>query len=329
MTYLILGLVLGIIIGANDAVNVFGSAIGSKMLKFSTAIIFFIIFIILGAVINAQYPSAVYEKIIPTYFTIEKTVLILVPVILATLLSVKLKISSSISQSLIFSILGFAVAKELSVNINLFKQILLIWIFTPFASYVLSIFFYIFINFFLNALKLNIFYKDFIIRSLLILLGCLAAFALGSNLTASVVGIFSPYVDSIIKINENFLFFLGSSCIGLGAMFFSKKIIDNIGSKISKINSISALAILLTQIFILLFFSSQLIIENVNAIFNISLFTMPISASHVTLASILGIATFKKFRETNIKNSFMIISSWIYLPVLVFVLSYSIAMLFG
>lgn len=112
-------------------------------------------------------------------------------------------------------------------------------------------------------------------------------------------------------------------------MFFSKKIIDNIGSKISKINSISALAILLTQIFILLFFSSQLIIENVNAIFNTNLFTMPISASHVTLASILGIATFKKFRETNIKNSFMIISSWIYLPGLVFVFSYSITMLFG
>ena len=73
MTYLILALVLGIIVGANDAVNVFGSAIGSKMLKFSRAILFFIIFIILGAIVNAQYPSAIYQNIIPSYFSIDKT----------------------------------------------------------------------------------------------------------------------------------------------------------------------------------------------------------------------------------------------------------------
>lgn len=329
MSYLLLGLVLGIIIGANDAVNVFGSAIGSKMLRFSYAIIFFIIFVILGAVINAQYPSAIYEKIVPGYFSINNTIFILLPVIFATLFSVKLKISSSISQSLIFSIIGFALAKKLNIDINLFKQITFIWILTPFFSYVLSIFFYYLLNLFLGFFNLNIFYKDFIIRSLLIILGCIAAFALGSNLTASVVGIFAPYVNETILINQNFLFFSGSLCIGLGALFFSKKIIHNIGSKVSKINPISALAILLTQIFVLLFFSSQLIIENINIIFSINLFAMPISASHVTLASILGIATFKKFRETNIKNSFMIISSWIYLPVIVFLTSYSITLLFG
>ena len=48
---------IAIIIGANDAANVFGSAVGSRMIKFNVAIIFFIIFIILGSVINAQYPS--------------------------------------------------------------------------------------------------------------------------------------------------------------------------------------------------------------------------------------------------------------------------------
>jgi len=72
------------------------------MLKFSRAILFFIIFIILGAIVNAQYPSAIYQNIIPSYFSIDKTFIILVPVIVATLFSIKLKISSSISQSLIF-----------------------------------------------------------------------------------------------------------------------------------------------------------------------------------------------------------------------------------
>ena len=326
MTYLILALVLGIIVGANDAVNVFGSAIGSKMLKFSLAISFFIIFIILGALINAQYPSAIYQNIIPSYFSIDKTFVILAPVIVATLFSIKLRISSSISQSLIFSIIGFAIATGITVNYKIFEQLIFVWILTPFISFVLVIILYLLINSFLNLLKLNIFYKDFVIRTLLVLFGCLAAFALGSNLTASIVGIFSPFINSSIHINENLLFFLGSACIGLGALFFSKKIIHNIGSKVSKINSVSALAILATQILILLFFSSKLIIDYVNLKFGINLFAMPISASHVTLASILGIAALKRFRETNIKNSLFIISSWIYLPIIVFVFSYYLSL---
>ena len=37
---------------------------------------------------------------------------------------------------------------------------------------------------------------------------------------------------------------------------------------------------------------------------------------------------FKGFRETNIKNSLFIISSWIYLPVVVFIFSYYLSLTF-
>jgi inorganic phosphate transporter, PiT family len=328
VTYLFLAIVLGIIVGANDAVNVFGSAIAAKMIKFSRAIIFFIIFIIFGSVINAQYPSAIYQAIIPAYFSIDKIVIILIPVIIATLFSIKLKISSSISQSLIFSIIGFAVASGINVNYEIFKRLIFVWVLTPFISFVLAIVLHLLITYLLNAFKFNIFHKDFIIRILLILFGCVASFALGSNLTASVVGIFSPFLNSAIQINESLLFFLGSLCIGLGALLFSRKIIDNIGAKVSKINPVSSLAILGTQIFVLLFFSSKLIIDYVNLELGIDLFAMPISASHVTLASILGIAVFKGFRETNIKNFLFIISSWFYLPVAVCIFSYCLSLVF-
>ena len=56
--------IIATIIGANDASNVFGSAVGSKMLKFNTAVIFFMIFIILGAIINAENPSKVYGNLV-------------------------------------------------------------------------------------------------------------------------------------------------------------------------------------------------------------------------------------------------------------------------
>ena len=40
--------IIAIIIGANDASNVFGSAVGSKMLKFKISVILFGIFIFLS-----------------------------------------------------------------------------------------------------------------------------------------------------------------------------------------------------------------------------------------------------------------------------------------
>ena len=81
---------LAIIVGANDGANVFGSAIGSKMLKFKYAIIFFIIFIILGAIINAKYPSAVYSKLLIEYPNIKDIFKILLPVIIITIISLEI-----------------------------------------------------------------------------------------------------------------------------------------------------------------------------------------------------------------------------------------------
>ncbi|MCK5913764.1 MAG: inorganic phosphate transporter, partial [Desulfuromusa sp.] len=46
------GMFLGWSLGANDASNVFGTAVGSRMLRFRTAAIMCCIFVILGAVFS-------------------------------------------------------------------------------------------------------------------------------------------------------------------------------------------------------------------------------------------------------------------------------------
>ena len=50
LLFLSSGLFLGWSLGANDAANVFGSAVGSRMLRFSTAALLCSVFVILGAV---------------------------------------------------------------------------------------------------------------------------------------------------------------------------------------------------------------------------------------------------------------------------------------
>ena len=51
------GLFLGWSLGANDAANVFGTAVGSRMLRFSTAATVCAVFVVLGAVISGAGPS--------------------------------------------------------------------------------------------------------------------------------------------------------------------------------------------------------------------------------------------------------------------------------
>jgi PiT family inorganic phosphate transporter len=51
------GLFLGWSLGANDAANIFGTAVGTKMIRFRTAAIICSIFIILGAVISGAGAS--------------------------------------------------------------------------------------------------------------------------------------------------------------------------------------------------------------------------------------------------------------------------------
>ena len=326
---------LAIVVGANDGANVFGSAIGSKMLKFKYAIIFFIIFIILGAIINAKYPSAVYANLLIDYPNIGNIFKILLPVIIITIISLKFQIPSSISQSLIFSIFGYALVNNINFDLNLLKKLIYFWLATPVLAFFISILFCYLINFIINFFKLNLFQIDYQIRIGLVIFGCLAAFALGSNLTASIVGIYSPYLDLNIKfhdflliISEKKLYLIGSLFIGIGALLFSQKIAQSVGSQISKIKPVAALAILITQIIILICFSSQMVINFLNSFLLFNMFAMPLSASHITFASIIGIASFNKFREVKPIHTIKIIFSWFLIPGSVFFISYAIGLAF-
>ena len=320
---------IAIVIGANDAANVFGSAVGSKMLKFSVAVIFFIIFIILGSVVNAKYPSAIYPNLITDYPELKKIFLIIFPVVIVTIISLKVKIPSSISQSIIFSLIGFSLTEKLNINYDLFLKLIYFWIATPFIAFILSIVFCYILSFIFKILKLNIFQIDYQIRLSLMFFGCIAAFALGPHLTAAIVGVYSPFLslnlnffDLNFIIDDKKLFFLGSFLIGIGALLFSQKIVRTVGSQISNIKPIPALAILLTQIVILISFSSNYVIKNINSIIPFEIFAMPLSASHITFASIIGIASFNRFREIKPQHTIKIILSWIVIPISVFCCSF-------
>jgi len=52
LIFLSSGLFLGWSLGANDAANVFGTAVGTRMVRFTTAALICSVFVILGAVVS-------------------------------------------------------------------------------------------------------------------------------------------------------------------------------------------------------------------------------------------------------------------------------------
>ena len=57
------GLFLGWALGANDSANVFGTAVGTRMLRFRTAAILCSVGILLGAVISGAGPAETLGKL--------------------------------------------------------------------------------------------------------------------------------------------------------------------------------------------------------------------------------------------------------------------------
>ena len=57
------GLFLGWSLGANDAANIFGTAVGTRMIKFKTAALICSVFVILGAVVSGAGASHTLGKL--------------------------------------------------------------------------------------------------------------------------------------------------------------------------------------------------------------------------------------------------------------------------
>ena len=61
--YLLSGLFLGWSLGANDAANVFGTAVGTRMVRFRTAAVVASIFVCLGALVSGSGVTGTLGKL--------------------------------------------------------------------------------------------------------------------------------------------------------------------------------------------------------------------------------------------------------------------------
>ena len=325
------GLFLGWSLGANDAANVFGTAVGTRMVRFRTAAIICSVFIILGAVISGAGTTETLGRLgeinaLPGAFAA------CIAAGLSVYIMTKLGLPVSTTQAIVGAIVGWNLYTDSSTNIKVLITILSTWILCPIIAGLISMFFYIVAKKFLQNSKLHIFRLDAYTRTALLLAGAFGAYSLGANNIANVMGVFVPispftdinFLNVFVYSSKEQLFLLGGIAISIGVFTYSKKVMFTVGNDLLKMSPVSALIVVVSHSIVLFLFASQGISNFLQSINLPSIPLVPVSSSQAVVGAVIGIGLLKGGKEVKWSVAGKITIGWFVLPVMASIVSFAI-----
>ena len=286
------GVFLGWSLGANDASNVFGSAVASRMLKFWTAAVLASVFVLLGALLQGQAGIETLKGL--TQFTLEQAVVSSVAAATTVTIMTILGLPVSTSQAVVGAILGIGILNQ-QLNLAGLGKVVACWFGTPVGAAVIAVIIYKVLAAFYNNLKINLFQSDILIRLLMIAAGSYGAYALGANNVANVTAVFvgaghlSVFSAALI----------GGLSIGLGILTLSKRVMETVGKKLVRLDPFSALVVLLAQSI------------------TVHIYTfigVPVSTSQAVIGAVLGVGIVKGISTVSGRTLVNILIAWLLTP---------------
>lgn len=316
------GLFLGWTLGANDASNVFGSAVGSKMIRFKQAAIIASIFVILGAVLQGAGGSHTLGKL-GSIDALGGAFTVALAAGLAVFWMTKLKLPVSTSQAIVGAIIGWNLFSGNPTDMSSLTKIVTTWVSGPILGGIFAILLFLLLKFVLKKSKIHLMKLDAYIKYALLIVGAFASYSLGANNIANVVGVFVPSAPNIIldfgffSLNGVQLLFLGGGVsIAIGIMTYSKKVMMTVGNSLMRLNAETALVVVLAHSLVLFVFSSQGLSDLFVSIGLPAIPMVPVSSSQAIVGSILGIGLLKGGKNIQLKVIGKIAMGWVITPII-------------
>lgn len=315
------GLFLGWSLGANDAANIFGTAVGSRMVKFSKAALIGGIFVILGAVLQGTGTTNTLSELgsvdaVGGAFTVALCSAIVVAVM------TRFKLPVSTGQAIVGAIMGWCYFTANPVDYSVLSVIVGSWISGPILGAIFSALLYLLLRRYIRRSHIHLLKLDSVIRNGLIIVGAFGAYSLGANNIANVMGVFVKTVSFEVNIGDltlnsvTLLFLLGGVSIAVGIATYSKKVMETIGSGILAMTPESAIVVVLAQALVLFVFSSTSLSNLFVSIGLPAIPLVPVSSTQVVVGSVLGIGLVKGVQEIKFRMIRNIIVGWILTPIL-------------
>ncbi len=323
------GLFLGWSLGASDASNIFGTAVGTKMVKFRTAAIISSIFILLGAVYAGSGASQTLGQL-GSINTLPGAFMTALAAALTIYWMVNLSMPISTSQAIVGAIIGWNFFASRPTDISVLSQIVSTWVFCPILSGIIAVFLYWLTRKIIRKSHLHLLRQDSYTRIGLILAGAFGAYALGANNIANVMGVFVPSSPlhgislpfGIELNNTQVLFLIGSIAIGIGVITYSQKVMSTVGNGIMRMSPLMAWVVVVAQSLVLFLFASQGLKSFLISHGLPSLPLVPVSSSQAVIGAVMGIGIAKGGRTLNWRLICHIAVSWVSTPIIAAIVCY-------
>lgn len=292
MLHLLSGIFLGWSLGSNDAANLFGSAVSSRMLSFWRAALLASGFVLLGAVLQGQGGIETLKRLSP--LDLELAVLTSTAAALTVTGMTFLRLPVSTSQAVVGTLLGAGLLQH-QLYLKGLAKVVVCWIGTPLAGIAFSLLIYSVLGRLYNRSRRNLLQMDQLVRIGLVLAGCYSSYALGANNVANVTAVFvgAGRLDVLSAT------LVGGASIALGICTFSRGVMQTVGRDLVPLDPFSALVVVLSGA------------VTVHAYTGLG---VPVSSSQAVIGAVLGIGVLQGTRTIKLKTLVSILLAWFVTP---------------
>ena len=321
LIFLSSGLFLGWSLGANDAANVFGTAVGSRMIRFTTAAIICGIFVILGAYVSGTGAAQTLGKL-GAVNAIGGSFVAALAAGLTVYWMTKLGLPVSTSQAIIGSIIGWNLFSDSYTDISSLLKILSTWIICPLLSAVIAAFLFSVAKIFVRKMGIGLIRFDGYTRLALILAGAFGAYSLGANNIANVMGVFvpvAPFPDMLFGQGFSIssaqqLFLVGGLAIAVGVFTYSKRVMMTVGSELMRLTPLAAWVAVMSHSIVLFLFASERLEQLLAKMSLPTIPLVPVSSSQAVVGAVIGIGMLQGGREIQWARVYSIVKGWVITP---------------
>ena len=297
------GLYLGWALGTNDAANVFGTAVATRVIPFLWAGISILIFATIGAVLEGYAGFETLGKF--GAMTPWDAFFIALSAALTVTIMTYLGLPVSTSQAIVGAIIG-AGAVNGTLNLAPLGKVVISWISTPIGAGVIAFFLYFLLEPLIKMFTRGLFGWDKFIFWGLLLSGIYGAYSLGANNVANVMGVFvhagvvSPFWGA----------FLGGLSIGIGALTYGKKVMETVGEGIVRLSPYTALVVVLAEAITVHFFA---------------VVGVPVSTSQAVVGGVIGVGFVEGVNRIDKQTVKKIVFGWVGTPTIAGILAAIVA----
>ena len=312
MSFLIFGGVfLGWSLGSNDAANVFGTAVASRMVRYRTAVILIAVFVIAGAVLQGGPGIERVGNLTGDEGNIVSACIACVVAALTVTVMTTLKLPVSATQALAGAVIGMGLFQRAdAVQWGSFGTMVICWVFTPIGAAVIALILYPLLAWGLNAMRLGLLARAVVLKVAIVIAGAYGAYALGANNVGNVTGAF--YGAEGCDYDVTTLALIGGGAIALGALTYSRNVMFTVGSKLVALDSFSALVAVLAE---------------AGTVHIFAMLRVPVSTSQAIVGAVLGIGLYKGVKTINRGTLLRIASGWVCTPAIAAAACYVVAAL--